>query len=205
MAASGSVLRGADGTYGTWNGQFCFQYQAACKRLSGGGTYAIVLDGPLAEVADLNLLKIASNYLKDVPLLTGGTGDTGDMQSAVVSGNGWTIAWNPPAQPAFFPSNQADGLCINVSGCRNVVDAAAQGHQRIAAASKPSLCVSLVSKQPGIPMIFGGVFDAAKAQKFWEDNVGITPLVLRGSPWTSYEFDVVVSSAAVAADGSVLH
>jgi hypothetical protein len=201
VTASGSASRGEKGTYGAWSVQISFQYDPAGKRVQGKGAYAITLDGSLSGIGDLNLLKIASNYLKDVPLLTGGKGDTGDMREAVVAGDRLRVTWNPPAQPAFFPQERTHELSINVSGQHNVVDTKAQGHQPIAAAYKPSLHVTLKSKDARTPMIFGAIYDAAKSRDFWEDNVGITPLVLASSALTRYEFDLAFSSEALPGDG----
>ena len=45
-------------------------------------------------------------------------------------------------------------------------------------------------------MIFGGIYDTAKSQDFWEDNVGITPLIQRTSTQTAFDFDVMFESKA---------
>jgi hypothetical protein len=179
----------------------------AAKKITGTGEYAIILDHQLSSATgDLNLYKIASNYLDDVPLLSGGIGDTGDMKWAEVKKGAnaedfWFSPWIPPDQASFFPTDITDQLSINVIGQCNNVDTAAQGYEPISPAYKPSLKVVLISQQPGIGMRFGGIYDQAKSKDFWEDNVGITPLVFRTSTETSFYFDVVFESAAMPGDG----
>ena len=36
-------------------------------------------------------------------------------------------------------------------------------------------------------MIFGGIYDTNKAQDFWEDNVGITPIILKFFPFNQLQ------------------
>ena len=201
ILASGFVSRNAAGTYGTWNFQLDFQYDPARKRLDGKGTYGIALDGPLAGVGDLNLLKIASNYLRNVPLQSGGVGDTGDMREALFRGDAFTAAWRPPSSPAFCPQEQLRELSIAIPGCLNDIDAAAQGHTPIAAAYKPGLCLTLRLRPPAAALSFAAIYDTAKAGDFWADNVAITPLVLRRSPLKRFAFDVTISSQAPPGDG----
>jgi hypothetical protein len=54
-------------------------------------------------------------------------------------------------------------------------------------------------------MIFGGQFDTAKAQDFWEDNVGITPLVLDESDDSRFAFDLHIESSALPEDHLALY
>lgn len=202
VAASGHVSRGDSSTYGTWKIHMQFRYDQTAKRVNGWGYYQIALDNSLSnETGDLNLLKMATNYLDDVPLLTGGIGDTGDMQYADVDGNGFNFEWIPPEQPSHFPNDPTNFLSINVKGQLNNVDTAAQGYEPIAPAYKPSLRVILVSRQSATPMIFGGMYDTAKSQMFWEDNVGITPLVLKSSKAKSFNFRVALGSTPLPNDG----
>lgn len=203
--ASGAVSRGADSTYGDWDAQLQFQYDPTGKSLRGSGRYCVTLEGPLAAggagAGDLSLLKIASNYLRDVPLHGGGRGDTGDMRDAIVTGEGLKIQWHPPAQPALAPQDPTDTLSITVSGQFNNIDSSALRQPPIAPAYKPSLHVTLTSKQAGATMLVAAKYDTSKAQLFWEDNVGITPLVPRSSPLARFTFDLLVSSQAPADDG----
>ena len=50
-------------------------------------------------------------------------------------------------------------------------------------------------------MIFGGLYDTNKAQDFSADNVGITPLVLKSSSATQFQFAVAIEFAALPGDG----
>ena len=196
VEASGQVSRGTVDTYGDWTVAISFTYDAAAQKISGTGLYWIGLqDGLTSDTGDLNLYKLASNYLQDVPLLSGGTGDTGDMQWADVAGDNFTYRWIPDELPGcFLFGNPATWLTVDCVGNYNEVDTAAQGYAPIAAAQKPGLKISLTMQSAGSTMIFGAIFDTAKATDFWEDNVGITPLILQPASQTEYSFDVTVES-----------
>jgi hypothetical protein len=143
----GNVSRGLASTYGTWSLVMTFIYTKAEKKIVGTGEYVIFIDGQLSgTTGDLNLYKIASNYLDDVPLLSGGNGDTGDMSRADVTGSFAPYSWIPPNQPSHFPSDTTDTLSINVIGQYNNVDTAAQGYAPIQTAFKPSMKVKLISQ-----------------------------------------------------------
>ncbi len=191
LRASGKVSKGSSETYGDWNLNMNFTYDNTAKKISGSGTYTIALDALLGDsTGDLNLYKLASSYLNNVPLLSGGKGDTGDMKKADISGNGFSSGWIPPEQPAYFPGNITDTLTVDAVGCYNNVDSASQGYARIEPAQKPSVSVTLSSQNAGTKMIFGGIYNTSKSKDFWEDNVGITPLILKSSPAKNYNFKV---------------
>lgn len=194
VKASGTISRNTAATYGVWSADVVFQYNPTAKRVVGTGTYSMNLQGALsASTGDLNVCKIASNYLHNVPLRNGTTGDTGDMQIANVVEDSKTFSWTPPAQPSFFPQDLTNRLSIDVVGQRNIVDTGAQGYQRIKIAYKPSLKLVLT----GPSMIFGGIYNTAESQQYWSDNVGITPLVLHTATQTHFTFSTTFVSTAL--------
>ena len=198
VSTSGMVSRDTSLTYGTWGSALDFEYDPVGQVITGTGQYTITLAGPLsATTGDLNLYKIASNYLDEVQLLSGGIGDTGDMQEAVVRQNAGSIwfVWIPPNQPSHFPTDKTNYLSIQVVGRFNNVDTKAMGYAPIAPAFKPSLKVTLTSQRT--EMMFGGIYDLAKSKFFWEDNVGVTPLVSKASLDTEFNYDVVFESVAL--------
>jgi|GEM_PF-1599575 len=196
--ASGEVSYGAASTYGTWSITLFFDYTPAQRKITGTGEYSIILDGALSNTTgDLNLYKIASNYLYDVPLLSGGTGDTGDMAQADVVEDSFSFTWFPPDETSCFRDTTTDYLSIDVLGQYNNVDTAAQGYAPIEAAYKPSLKVTLESQQTGLEMVFGGIYNWDIRQDFWEDNIGITPLILKESTDIEFHFDVEFESKAL--------
>ena len=128
IKAKGSVSRWAASTYGSWDLNLALNYNLKEKKITGNGNYSIDLEGLLSgSTGDLNLFKIASNYLDNVPLLSGGTEDTGDMKHAIVIGDGINFTWNPSLQPGHFPYDITDNLSINVIEQYNEVDTVAQG------------------------------------------------------------------------------
>jgi hypothetical protein len=198
---SGDVSSGVNGAYGAWTLDMTFTYDRAMKKIAGTGNMSVALDDAIDNTTgDLNLYKIASNFLDDVPLLSGGVGDTGDMDYAAVVANGFSFDWYPPLQPAHFPADLTDTLSIDVEGQYNEVDTAAQGHAPIAAAYKPSLKVVLDTDAS--VLTFGGFYDTAVAQDFWEDNVGITPLIRTGTVGSNFDFEVAFESQALPGDGT---
>ena len=201
LTATGKVSRNLTDSFGIWTTVIGFQYSPSERLVLGRGRYTITLAGPLSgATGDLNLYKIASNYLYSVPLRSGGYGDTGDMKAAEVTAPGMSgYAWIPPNQPSHFPNDQIDSLSIDVLGNYNTVDtlALSQTTIPIASAYKPDLSVTLTSQQPNIGMIFGGVYGLPLSRTFWADNVGITPLILAASTKTEFDFDVGFASRAL--------
>ena len=180
VESSGGVSMGSDTEIGHWASSLHIQYDIPAHRITGNGTYEINLDNPLDQ--ELNLFRIASNYLINVPLRDGTTGNTGDMQRANY------YLHNPPHPdgswiPIYgnhFPQDITDDLLIEMIGNFNNVDVPG-----VEPAYKPNITVRITSIPPqsGIPMIFGGWYDQSQSQNPYSDNVGITPLILnRGIP-----------------------
>ncbi|MBU1005557.1 MAG: hypothetical protein KJ561_07015 [Nanoarchaeota archaeon] len=200
VEAIGYVSNGSDRTYGTWNSSLYFSYDPDEKKVTGYGDYKITLAGALSDsTGDLNLYKIASNYLNQTPLLTEGIGDTGDMGYVNITGTSLNGIWIPTTPSGYFPGEQNNVLSIDVSGEHNVIDSAAQGYAYIEPAYKPSLKVVLSSLDA--PITFGGFYDVPKGKDFWEDNVGITPLIKQPNSTLSYDFNVSFESLALEDDG----
>ena len=220
----GKVSRGANSTFGDWQFNMNFSFNQNEKEIIGEGQYFIQIPQPLTKAkvdsefvrknnprlykiitenpklsfGDLNLYKLASNYLHDVPLLDNGIGDTGDMQRADIYFNDvFQLSWFPLDATEFFHFVFIDNLAADVLGQYNNVDTAAQGHERIEPAYKPDMKVTLDSHQSGIPMIFGGIYNLNFSQVFESDNIGITPLILqRQTDLTDFGFDVSFQSDA---------
>ncbi len=209
LVATGNVSRGTSSSYGSWDMTLDFSYSKAAKKIKGSGIYSIHLAGLLSAAGgDLNLYKIASNYLDDVPLLSGNTGDTGDMKWVEIAHGMATepfafSPWVPPDNPGFFPSDRTNQLMVNVIGNCNDIDSAAQGYAAITPAFKPSIKVVLASHDAETGIRYGSIYNLDKRKDFWEDNVGITPIILQSSTATSFSFDVQLESSALSGDGSV--
>ncbi len=201
--ATGNVSYGAS-PFGSWSSNMRFAYNITQKKITGTGSYSIALPYNLSGFADLNLYKIASNYLRNVPLISGGVGDTGDMSRANVRGTtSWTtFTWTPPGIPSHFPLDVTSSMRIEVVGEYNQVDTRRMGFNfSIAPAYKPTLSVNLTARTPNTPISFGGFYDTRQNQSFWADNVGITPLILRWvATRTAYDFLVEFSSEALPGD-----
>lgn len=204
VEAAGMVSLNTDDTYGSWNFSMFFRCSPNNKQIAGEGTYQVTLDAPINGQGDLNLYRIASNYLIDVPLLSGGNGDTGDMETVIYSYGGINNGWTPKiSPPGHFPGNESDYLSVEVVGACNEIDTAVQGYAPIQAAAKPSIKVILSSQSPGARIRFGAFFEPGDSQKFWLDNVGVTPLIPADSTDTAFAFDVSFESTAVTSDGQM--
>ena len=193
-------------TYGTWSCALNFNYNPTNKEVTGNGRYAITLAGPLsATTGDLDLYKFASNLLTNVPVLSGGLTNTGDMSNCLISGsnNGVPVplTWNPLTQPGTSPTDDFDFLSVTVIGNYNQVDTAAQGKCPIQAAYKPTMTVNVTSHQSGLPLRFCGIFTTTEAQNFAADNIGINAIIKNLTAVTNYVFDVAIQSSALPQDG----
>lgn len=201
VSVSGGVSRSPSDTYGTWALDLTFQYNPADKRVSGSGSYSITLPGTLLNVGDLNLYRIASNYLQSVPLLTCVVGNTGDMSTVDIIRGPDQSTWAPPDDSC--PGDISDEMLVRVNGNLNIVNTIAQGHPfQIAPAYKPTVAigVELTSAPSGIPLIFCGFYDEAHNQDYASDNVGINAVVLSSSPATQFTFSVTFDSTALPGD-----
>ncbi|MCK5861533.1 MAG: hypothetical protein KAH38_03545, partial [Candidatus Hydrogenedentes bacterium] len=206
VSMSGPVHKNATESYGTWSFAMTLTDDRTLKTLLGTGEYTVSLDDPLSlDTGDLNLYKLASNYLVDVPLLGGGTGNTGDMAQVDVFGGispeyDFQYTWILPDQHAHYPDDTTDQLTIHLTGDYNIVDTAGQGLVPIEAAYKPSINVTLASTSPNTGITFGAAYDLGSSQYFASDNIGITPLILVGNPRTNFLFDVTFESTALPGD-----
>jgi hypothetical protein len=196
ISTSGMVARGSSSTYGSWTWNADLRYDPVLERGAGSGILTVNLPGTLnAAGADLNLERISSNFLHNVPLQTGGTGATGDMRYANVryapAVDPRDFTWRPPQLPGHFPQDFSSYLDIDVVGERNIVDTLAQGKGfQIQIADKPSFSLAFTSRSAGNRMIFGGIWNESQGQNFEADNVGINHLITRGSTnSTSLSFD----------------
>uniref|UniRef100_A0A0G4I5F3 Uncharacterized protein n=1 Tax=Chromera velia CCMP2878 TaxID=1169474 RepID=A0A0G4I5F3_9ALVE len=177
VKAVGGVSEGDANAPGNWSLNGTFSFDDESRVVKGVGTYSIRLFEPLSELdGDLNLMKLASNYLLDVPLLSGGRGDTGDMTQVEVTASNFHINWSPPTRPSFYPSESASRLLMNMTGDFYDLDSTEwDGFEgRIAAACKPSVEFLLdCSKE----VRFGALYDTTVARLYWMDNIGVTPLL----------------------------
>ena len=188
--ASGAVSLGVASTYGTWQlTGLLFTYDPTQKVVEASGQYSISLPGQISGAGgDLNLYRLASNFLDDVPHLNGDLGDTGDMSQADYTTDHGVFTW-VPTDGNTFPGQMTDLLSIKVVGDFYDLDAPAQGIGScpIQAAYKPTLRIDLTANVSGYHMIPGFIYDEAKSKLFFEDNVGITPVILASSS-TETEF-----------------
>jgi hypothetical protein len=203
----GTVSKGTSETFGNYSFELDFKDFPSENRVYGRGYYVINLKDKLSTVnADLNVTKIASHLLTDVPLLDGTMGNTGDTDQIRVVGwnnQGQTLSdfiWNPPTQPAHFPWDFSENLTIMLRGTYNQTDTVRQGYAPIKAAFKPGFGITLQRKS-GAQMIFGGIYNLSQSKQFWSDNIGITPLVVKSDPATNMIFELFINSyAAIGAN-----
>ena len=134
----------------------------------------------------------------NVPLQSGGVGDTGDMKEAVISYGAdlgsHQFIWQPQFQPAHFPTDASSQLRILAIGQINQVDTLALGQSsQIAIATKPTLLLSFESAND--PLSAGLYFDTHQAQNFAADNIGMNHLLLKqNNRSTDLHFSVDMSS-----------
>lgn len=203
---TGAVEGAASASFGTWELKGEFQYDSAHERVTGFGLLTIKLNTMLSLAgADLNLERLSSNYLRNVPLQTGGMGDTGDMEKALLrySSEAAPKEWLPPILPAHFPQELSYDLDIEVVGQNNIVDTLALGEPfQIQIARKPTLRLRFTSTDS--QMIAGMVWDSSKGQDFSADNVGINHLITKESTTDmSFAFTYFFDSSVIQRVGRV--
>ncbi len=178
------------------------------RRVTCEGEYRVSVSATGGLPGDLNLLRVASNYLVDVPLIGGGAGDTGDMRDVAVTGDGGALAWRP-RDGSHFPQETFAGITVAVRGQRNTVDSAAMGFDAIEEAAKPSLQVTL-EDETGLPLMrFGAMFDVSvdpehgisRSKLFWCDNVGVVVLIDGREVPEEQRYRVHIDSTAEAEQG----
>ncbi|MFH1529501.1 MAG: hypothetical protein ABIK09_02070 [Pseudomonadota bacterium] len=68
------------------------------------------------------------------------------------------------------------------------------GYAPINEAPKPTVTLTLATIPPEPILTFGGMYDTTKAQDFWEDSVGVLPLIRAPHPGDELVFEVDLSS-----------
>ncbi len=200
VSLGGEVAGPGDATFGSWILQGTISYDPVAERVFGSGTLDIALDATLDSAeADLNVDRLSSNFLQDVPLQTGGSGDTGDMDHVEIryapAGDPRDFAWHPPDQPSHFPQDFSNHLEFEVVGRVNAVDTLALGEDfQIEIARKPTLRLIYTSLVD--PMFAGLMWDESESQNFAADNVGINHLFSRQNTGStdlalSFEFESI--------------
>jgi len=216
IVSSGSVNR-AGGSYGTWSTSFLLVYDQPGKRVSASGSYQVNLAGSLAAAgADLNLGRMASNHLIDVPLQCGGLGDTGDTSQVRIERVGLSMAvWDWTAYPSTCPSEQSTNMTIDAVGNCNDVDTKAMEltDPTIDSVYKPGYRLNFESLSGTPMMIFCGTYtkgvtddrcpgiDVSRCP--FDDNLGMEHIVKQGTEnGTSLSFKLNSVSYAMPGDGA---
>ena len=192
--------------YGTFALSATFCCDMTAQQLTGSASLQVTLSGSLAGAnsADLNLVRISSNRLSNVPLVGGGVGNTGDMTKVSVSygssGNDPNnFDWVPSVSSATYPSYSSSALSTNVIGAVNNVDGLALGGASLAIATKPTLNLTLASSNGASLLSAGMQYATAAAQDPYADNIGIVQQVLsKTTSSTSFGFSLQIGSAAPA-------
>ena len=199
LQLSGQVASGTATAFGHWTSSLLMSYNSARQAVAATGSLDIQLPARLSSIGkDLNLERLSTNTLVNVPLQSGGVGDTGDMKEAVISYGvdlgSRQFVWRPPLQPAHFPTDASSQLRITAVGQINDVDTLALGQpSQIAVATKPTLLLSFDSAND--PLSAGLYFDTQQAQNFAADNIGINQLLLKQNNLsTDLHFSVAMSS-----------
>ena len=178
-------------TAGVWAATLHFVYDAAAQRINGSGALAVTLDAPLASLGtDLNVFRIASNYLDDVNVPNVGVVDTGDMRDATVrygAGSPQDFTWVPPVQPGHFPTDQAATITTSVNGELNRLDPVFQLDST--RPRKPSMALAMTAQTAGVSQIAGLAYDTSKSKDLFADNVGVHTIVRQGTSATSLRFN----------------
>ncbi|MFH1439155.1 MAG: hypothetical protein ABIG89_01200 [Candidatus Woesearchaeota archaeon] len=176
ISASGNVFENKN-KIGEWSIDMLVTFDKTISCVKGEGKYHIKLS---SNPVNLNLCRIASNFLSDVPLLSGDKGNTGDMLYAIIMGDNYSLRWYPHLQSEHFPQDTSQKIDIIVVGNYNNIDTYAQGYEPIEPALKPSISLTFKSED-NLSFLFGGMYNKSEKEQFWSDNVGIV-VYLKKSP-----------------------
>jgi hypothetical protein len=204
--AAGHVSRGTSSTFGDWNSALRFDYDPTTKIVNISGSYNINLPAALSTIgADLNLGKIASNKLDEVPRTSGTTGDTGDMVYAH-----WSSS-NPVLQQDWIPENQSGNHCpgdkasyLNIDLITTTiydVDAIALGQTPIQAACKPNTSFRISSTNNEANISLCASYNMSQSKQYWSDNIGITPQVRQSVSTRNFSYNINIISTTLPQDG----
>jgi len=204
IAATGTVTSPGNTTFGTWQWEVVLGYDGTSQLASTttGSLSISIPDVLAAATGDLNIYRIHSNLLQNVPRRFNPDGDTGDMNRVEVAyaptPDPRNFTWSPQLIPAHFPSEASNYLGVTVVGELNDVDSQKLGLPgTILPAFKPTLSVVLSSALP-IPITFGGAWITAEAQNPFADNVSVDPLVRRGdTDLVNFSFDVGIQASPI--------
>jgi len=201
----GSIPAPGGGSEASFTTSLAVSLDPEAKQISGEGEYHVRVTKTADLAGDLNLYRLASNYLQNVPLKGGGKGDTGDMHEVSVEGDGGALEWTPPLDDRF-PQELYSTIRVAMSGGHNVVDSVAQGFDEVEPAYKPSFTVSLTDVGGARSMQSGAMYDTSvdpernlpRSQLYWADNVGVVVLIQKGRVTEQHDFAVSLSSEAEA-------
>jgi len=196
---SGLVANTGGSTYGNWNINGTLTYNSLAQKVIASGNLNINLNGTLTDAKrDLNLERLSSNYLYNVPRQLNGVGNTGDIKEIIVTygiQDPHNFVWIPtPSEPATYPTYASTSLEIGLVGQINDVDTLAQGKGfQITIARKPT--VNLDFSSMVAPLSAGLAWDPNRGQDFAADNIGLNHLVLKGnSTATQMTFNFTMNS-----------
>ncbi|MGB4099494.1 MAG: hypothetical protein WBM02_08820 [bacterium] len=205
----GNISDGTASGFGKFTAVLMLTYDPESKIIEGSGDYEIIchLGTPTPLPDHLKLYLIHSNYLCNVPLQSGGIGDTGDTSDIQFQVQGYPLqSWHPPSGSGHYPLDFGDWIDVNAPANYNEVDNTRQGQctptpnytpSMIDAAYKPSMEVRIFAQSgsTGLNLGFAGNYaqepeDSCKqvddpccpCKQFWSDNLGIHPMVYTNSP-----------------------
>ncbi len=199
---SGRVANVGGNDYGTWMISGTLSYDSLAQKVTASGNLSISLNGTLrAANRDLNLERLSSNYLRNVPLqgCGGCFGDTGDMKEAKVTYSTQdtrNFTWIPSSLPSHYPNDISTTLGIEVVGNMNNVDVLRLDPpwlSQIAVARKPSTFLAFSSAD--VLLSAGFYWDENREQDPAADNIGINHLVFKEkSDSTQMTFNFTMTS-----------
>lgn len=200
----GPVNRDPNANFGTWVETLTIGYDPLRQAIHGTGNLTVTLSAPLMTAeADLNLGKVASNYLVNVPRQGSTVGNTGDTDHVDVS---FAVGSDPrdftwvPVQGTTFPQDTSPRLQLDFAAAVNTVDTIALQvpPPQIAVARKPSLAVTYASQDQQTVLSAGLSYAASKSQDPFADNVeGVHQVRRAATAATMMTFAITLDSTPV--------
>ncbi len=215
VSVTGDV-NSASGDAGDFAITLNFQFNEGTRSITGVGSYTVTLASLLTS-QDLDLYRLASNMLENVPLLTGGTGVTGDSEPLTFTLGTYSTTWDPLTSiwnPFYygFGDDAGSRLHISLPGLHNLVDTVRQDRdprqEPINRAYKPSIEVEIATTDSTDIVMFGGSLDTStdpvtgivQSENAYADNLGVHAIINRAIQRTGFSFDLNISSTPIPGD-----
>jgi len=200
--AAGEVIRDAVRTSaGVWSAFRNVTFDPDQYVVKSSGTHEVRLNNWAGtQSGDLNINRIASNKLVNVPLTNGGSGNTGDTHSVKIArapADGLPEeTWYPENGNKYFPE-KTTAVSVDMIGMTNSVDTRRMGQQPINVVRKPGYQLLVENRDASSILTLYTGYNESDARDPYADNIGVSALVTSANAGQQNTFRFNVASNAI--------